>query len=285
MFRAPFLLAVAAVIALAAAPFALGMGQRVRSPAYVERITLPPAERAVDLPDIAGPDDSSRPLVVIDPGHGGHDPGASGANGLKEAQLTLALARAVRDEIVARARVRVALTRDTDRYLTLDERYGIARRLGADLFVSIHADAAADDGARGATLYTLSEQASDAVAARLAARENRADTINGVALKEQTGDVAAILLDLSRRQTFERSSGFARLVLREGAGTIRFRPEPLKSAAFVVLKSPDVPSVLFESGYISNADDAARLTDAAAQLRFAQTFARAIDAYFARSRG
>jgi len=263
-------------------PLDVHLGLRPRVPAYVVRIVLPPAEPQVDLPRIAGPDDASRPLVVIDPGHGGHDPGASGAGNLKEAQLTLALARSLRDELVKRARVRVALTRDGDRYLTLDERYGIARRLGADLFLSIHADAAADDGARGATLYTLSERASDAEAAQIAARENRADTINGIALKEQSGDVAAILLDLSRRQTLDRSAGFARLVLRESAGSIRFRPEPIKSAAFVVLKSPDVPSVLFESGYISNADDAARLLDADARKGFAGAFARAIEAFFAR---
>ena len=260
----------------------LGVG--ARTPGYVVRIPLPAAEPQIDLPAIAGPDDASRPLVVIDAGHGGHDPGASGAGNLTEAQLTLALARALRDELVRRARVRVALTRDGDRFLTLDERYGIARRLGADLFVSIHADAAADEGARGATLYTLSERASDTGAARIAARENLADTINGVALKEQPGDVAAILLDLSRRQTLERSGSFAQLVLRENRGAIRFRREPLKSAAFVVLKSPDVPSVLFESGYISNADDAAQLLDASSRQSFASAFARAIETYFARIR-
>ena len=264
--------------------FDMHLGVRARVPSYVVRIVLPPAEPQVDLPQIAGPDDASRPLVVIDPGHGGHDPGASGAGNLKEAQLTLALARGLRDELVRRARVRVALTRDGDRYLTLEERYGIARRLGADLFVSIHADAAADDSARGATLYTLSERASDTEAAKIAARENKADTINGVVLREQSGDVAAILLDLSRRQTLDRSAGFARLVLRENQGAIRFRPEPLKSAAFVVLKSPDVPSVLFESGYISNADDTARLLDAKSRQGFANAFARAIETYFARVR-
>lgn len=260
------------------------LGVRARTPGYVVRIPLPAAEPQVDLPAIAGPDDSSRPLVVIDAGHGGHDPGASGAGNLKEAQLTLALARSLRDELVRRARVRVALTRDGDRFLTLDERYGVARRLGADLFVSIHADAAADEGARGATLYTLGERASDTEAARIAARENLADTINGVALKEQPGDVAAILIDLSRRQTLERSGSFARLILRENRGAIRFRREPLKSAAFVVLKSPDVPSVLFESGYISNADDAAKLLDAKSRQAFASAFGRAIEAYFARVR-
>ena len=264
-------------------PFDVRLGVRSRIPAYVVRFVLPPVEQRVDLPPIIG-DDASRPLVVIDPGHGGHDPGASGAGMLKEAQLTLALARGLRGELVRRARVRVALTRDSDRYLTLEERYGVARRLGADLFVSIHADAAADMSARGATLYTLSERASDSEAARIAARENEADTINGVALREQSGAVAAILLDLSRRQTLDRSAGFAKLVLRESQGAIRFRPEPIKSAAFVVLKSPDVPSVLFESGYISNVDDAAGLLDAKSRQGFASAFARAIEAYFARVR-
>ena len=265
-------------------PFDVHLGTRARVPAYVVRIELPPAEPQVDLPRIAGPDDASRPLVVIDAGHGGHDPGASGAGNLKEAQLTLALARGLRDELVRRSRVRVALTRDSDRYLTLQERYGIARRLNADLFISIHADAAADDGARGATLYTLSERASDTEAAKIAARENKADIVNGIALREQSGDVAAILLDLSRRQTLDRSAGFARLVLRENQDAIRFRPEPVKSAAFVVLKSPDVPSVLFESGYISNAADTARLLDTKSRQGFASAFARAIEAYFARTR-
>ena len=265
-------------------PSDVHLGVRPRVPAYVRRIVLPAAEPQVDLPPIVGPDDASRPLVVIDPGHGGHDPGASGAGKLKEAQLTLALARALRDELVRRAHVRVALTRDSDRFLTLEERYGIARRLNADLFVSIHADAAVDDGARGATLYTLSERASDSEAARIAARENKADTINGVALRKQSGDVAAILLELSRRQTLDRSAGFAKLVLRESQGAIRFRPEPIKSAAFVVLKSPDVPSVLFESGYISNVDDAVQLSDAKSRQGFANAFARAIEAYFARFR-
>ena len=254
-------------------------------PAYVVRIALPPARPEIGLPPIAGPDDASRPLVVIDAGHGGYDPGASGAGGLKEAQLTLALARAVRDELVRRGRVRVALTRDGDAFLALDERSGIARRLHAGLFVSIHADAAADAGARGATLYTLSERASDAEAARIAARENRADTVNGVALGGQRGDVAAILLELSQRAALERSARFASLVVREGRGAIRFRPEPLKSAAFIVLKAPDVPSVLFESGYISNAEDAARLTSGTARDAFAKSFARAIEAYFVRVRG
>ena len=260
------------------------MTGRARSRDYVVRFELPPDEPEIGLPQIDGPDDGSRPLVVIDPGHGGHDPGATGAGGLKEARLTLTLARALRDRLVEQGRVRVALTRDSDRFLVLAERYGIARRLNADLFISIHADAAADDGARGATIYTLGEQASDAEAARIAARENRADTVNGVALGGQRGDVAAILLDLSRRTTAERSDLFAGLVLREARSSLTFRREPRKSAAFVVLKSPDVPSILFEAGYISNAKDAQRMLGPEAQASFSRAFARAIEAYFARVR-
>lgn len=260
-----------------------GMTARVRNPDYVVRFELPPAVPEIGLPRIDGPDDASRPLVVIDPGHGGHDPGASGAGGLKEARLTLTYARALRDRLVERGRVRVALTRDTDRFLVLAERYGIARRLKADLFISIHADAAADAGARGATIYTLSTRASDAEAARIAERENRADVVNGVALREQPGEVAAILLDLSQRATDERSQLFAGLALREASANLTFRRDPLKSAAFVVLKSPDLPSVLFEAGYISNAEDAERMIGPEAQANFASAFSRAIEAYFART--
>lgn len=280
-------LLVAHLIGLTPAPYDLSgwaMGRRAANPDYVVRFELPPAVPQIGLPRIDGPDDASRPLVVIDAGHGGHDPGASGAGGLKEARLTLTLARALRDKLVARGRVRVALTRDSDRYLVLEERYGIARRLNADLFISIHADAAADDGARGATIYTLGARASDAEAARIADRENRADVVNGVALREQSGDVAAILLDLSQRATADRSALFAGLVLREATGVLSFRREPLKSAAFIVLKSPDVPSILFEAGYISNADDAQRMLGPEAQDNFASAFSRAIEAYFARVR-
>ena len=280
-------LLVAHLIGLAPVPLAFpdwAMARRVGNPDYVVRFERPPAVPQIGLPRIDGPDDASRPLVVIDAGHGGHDPGASGAGGLKEARLTLTLARALSDRLVERGRVRVALTRDSDRFLVLEERYGIARRLNADLFISIHADAAADEGARGATIYTLGSRASDAEAARIAERENRADVVNGVALREQPGDVAAILLDLSQRATADRSALFAGLVLREASDSLRFRREPLKSAAFIVLKSPDVPSVLFEAGYISNAEDAQRMLGPEAQASFSRAFARAIEAYFARVR-
>ena len=252
-----------------------------RAPAYVQRIELPASVGEVGLPRVDGPPDASRPLIVIDAGHGGHDPGAV-RGGVKEKQLTLLLARALRDELLERGGVRVAMTRNSDRYLLLAERSGIARRLGADLFLSIHADSVAAGDASGASLYTLSERGSDEIARRMAERENRADRINGVLLEDTSEVVSAILVDLSQREVQGQATEFARLVLREGRGRIPFREEPLGSAAFVVLKSPDMPSVLFESGYISNSTDTARLLSADGRKAFAQATAEAVRIYFAR---
>lgn len=252
---------------------------------YVQRIELPDGGALVGLPAIVGPQDASRPLVVIDAGHGGHDPGA-GMPPIQEKQLTLMLAKALRDELLKEGGIRVALTRDDDRYLMLDERSGIARRLGADLFLSIHADSV-EDGAQasGASIYTLSERGTNETAARIAARENNADTINGVRLAGKSDSVSAILVDLSQRETQARSEDFARLILREARGAFDLHDEGVQSAAFVVLKSPDLPSALFEAGYISNPADAARLASEQGRKAFAETAARAIRVYFARQSG
>ena len=249
---------------------------------YVIRLQLPPAGEPMELPSIAGPDDPARPLVVIDPGHGGHDPGASG-EGHVEKDLVLDLARALRQRIVEGGGIRVALTREDDRFLVVEERFEIARALGADLFLSIHADSAGDrDGVSGASIYTLSDTASSQAAARFAARENRADAINGVVLNGENAAVNSILIDLAQRRTSEGSAEFAVLIEREGGDTLRFRPEPRRSAALRVLRAPDVPSVLYEAGYISNPDDTARLASPAGRARFADVMARAIRIYFAR---
>lgn len=251
---------------------------------YVVHLALPRAGGQVGLPRIFGPPDASRPLVVIDAGHGGHDPGA-GVTALKEKVLTLALAQALRDRLVAGGGIRVALTRDDDRYLLLGERAEIARRLGADLFLSIHADSADNSDANGATVYTLSDKGSDQEAERIAARENGADTVNGVALKDINANVDAILVDLSLRGSLAGSNEFAGLIRREGTGVIAFRPRPQQAAAFAVLKSPDVPSVLFEAGYISNTGEAAQLNSRAGRAGIADALARAIRVYFARHSG
>ncbi|MFD1951931.1 N-acetylmuramoyl-L-alanine amidase [Sphingomonas arantia] len=236
-----------------------------------------------EVPPVRGGRGSNRPLVVIDAGHGGHDPGAiSVYEGRKEKDASLAIARAIRDALVATGRVRVALTRDDDRFLVLQERREIARRLKADLFISIHADSAPADLARGASIYTLSEVASDQVAARLAARENRSDILNGVNLGNAAPDVSSILVDLAQRESMNMSSSFAGLMQREMAPAVPFRSSYHRFAAFAVLKAPDVPSVLLETGYMSNIEDSKFLFSREGRTAIADGVTRAVTAYFAR---
>ncbi|MCF8708152.1 N-acetylmuramoyl-L-alanine amidase [Rhizorhapis sp. SPR117] len=256
-----------------------------RTPSRTHGITvaIPQPAKGVDLPRVAGPADDSRPLVVIDAGHGGHDPGALNKElGTREKDITLAVARAIRRELLKSGRVRVALTRNDDRFLVLEERYGIARRMKADLFISVHADAAENEDAHGATIYTLSEVASDREAARLAARENKSDIINGVNLGDQSSDVSSILIDLTQRETMNISSSFAKLLQREAAPLVDFRSAYHRFASLIVLKAPDTPSILFETGYITNADDVRFLTSPEGQSKIAQGVARAIEIHFAR---
>lgn len=258
---------------------------RAEKPKKRYSVTVPigKPKPALPLPAIEGPDNARLPLVVIDAGHGGHDPGAiSPHSGTREKDITLALAKAIRDDLVASGRVRVALTRSDDRFLVLEERYGIARRLKADLFLSIHADAAANEQASGASIYTLAEVASDREAARLAARENKANIINGVDLGAHSSEVSSILLDLTQRETMNVASDFARLLQREASDEVKFRTTAHRFASFVVLKAPDTPSVLFETGFISNKDDAEFLTSRAGQQKVARGVRDAVQIHFAR---
>lgn len=283
--RVQLILVLLAPLAVFAALIAVdrGAGAMGVRPGYVLRFDLPPAGGEIGLPPVQGPLDASRPLVVIDAGHGGHDPGAVRGS-LREKDLTLALATALRDRLLAEGGIRVALTRADDRFLALGERSGMARRLQADLFISLHADStvAEEGSAAGGTIYTLSERGSNEIATRLAVRENRADSINGVQLASASDSVSAILVDLSQREALARADSFARLLLREAKDSLAFRDAEPQSAAFGVLKSPDTPSVLFEAGYISNAADAARLASAEGQDSFAAVTARAIRVFFAR---
>ena len=243
----------------------------------------PGADERGRLPRVTRARGPNPPLVVIDPGHGGRDPGAASPFGdVREKDVTLAIARAIRAGLARFGRVRVALTREDDTYLVLQDRYELARRLGADLFISIHADAAPlNDQAHGATVYTLSEVASDREAAQLAQRENEADQIAGTRLSPDP-NVNLILIDLAQRESMNVSADFARLLHREAAPVFPFRSDWHRFAAFVVLKAPDIPSVLFESGYLTNATDAAYIQSPQGQRLIAEGMRRAIEAHFAR---
>lgn len=271
----------APIAALAVAWAALSTGLAHVKPDHVVKLAMPDGSGVIGLPPVEGPPDASRPLVVIDAGHGGHDPGASGQDGEREKDLTLMLARSMRDALLASGHVRVALTRNTDRFLVLAERADIARRLNANLFISVHADAASVSEARGATIYTLSDKASDSVAEALAARENRADSVNGVTLAGKGQAVSSILVDLARREMRGSSQRFGELVVREGKSAIAFHSQPQREAAFIVLKSLDLPSALIEAGYISNPDDAQTMRDKAWRKEFAQSVSRAVEIFLA----
>lgn len=266
---------------LAAAGFAVMTPGQAASEGGALTIPLDPPLPAPTLPGVTGP--AGAPLVVIDAGHGGHDPGAKSQDGKQEKDLTLAVARALRDALAKNAQVRVALTRSDDRYLVLQERYEMARRLGASLFLSIHADSAGENGdAHGATLYTLSDVATDAEAAQLAARENKADIVRGVNLSGRPDEVASILIDLAQRESLENAVSFTRLLHREAKGVLPFRRDYHRKAALIVLKAPDVPSVLFETGYITNEADRGLLASADGRAKVGVAVARAIETHFAK---
>ncbi|KYK50536.1 N-acetylmuramoyl-L-alanine amidase [Bradyrhizobium liaoningense] len=221
-----------------------------------------------------------RPVVVIDPGHGGIDNGTQ-SGGESEKNLVLAFGLALRDKLEKAGKYRVVMTRDDDTFIPLSDRTKIARNQKAALFVSIHADALprAEGDAQGATIYTLSDKASDAEAQRLADAENRADAIAGFNLAEEPNDVADILIDLTQRETRTFSNRFARLLMGEMKATVRMHKHPLKSAGFRVLKAPDVPSVLVEIGYVSNKGDLEHLVSEGWRSRAVGSMAQAIDGF------
>lgn len=223
----------------------------------------------------------TRPVVVIDPGHGGIDNGTQAASGETEKAIVLAFGLALRDRVAESGKYRVVLTRDDDTFIPLGDRVKVARAQNAALFVSIHADALPrrEGDAQGATIYTLSDKASDAEAERLAELENKADAIGGVNLTEEPTEVADILIDLAQRETRTFSSRFAHALMGEMKNTVRMHKHPLKSAGFKVLKAPDVPSALIELGYVSNKDDLKLLTSESWRSRSVAAVAQAIDAF------
>jgi N-acetylmuramoyl-L-alanine amidase len=243
-----------------------------------------PSEPAADAPSESKPINNrdGRFVIVLDAGHGGVDPGASSASGTHEKDIVLEMTKAVRAELQKRARYEVVVTRDDDTFLTLKDRVRAARAAKADLFISIHADSMDSDVTRGASIYTLSEKASDKEAEELAKSENAADVISGVDLSGENDEVTNILIDLAQRETKNRSVTFAQMTLPQLASHTALLPEPHRFAGFRVLKAPDVPSVLIELGFLSNSTEVERLTSAKWRKGMARALGRAVDAYYER---
>lgn len=248
---------------------------------------------ALDNPKLARPDPKRfereapikgdpRPLIVVDPGHGGIDHGTRAASGETEKQIVLDFALLLRDQLEKSGKYRVAMTRSDDTFIALDERVRMARARQAALFISIHADALkkSEGEAQGATIYTVSDTASDAEAARLAENENRADVIAGIDLSREPDDVAEILVDLAQRETKTFSLHFAKTLVTELRNVARLHKHPMKSAGFKVLKAPDVPSVLVELGYVSNKEDLKQLVSGTWRNRTAASIVQAVDTFF-----
>ncbi len=220
------------------------------------------------------------PVVLLDPGHGGKDPGAIGISGTYEKRVALDAAAELRRQLVASGHYRVELTRVRDVFIPLDERVAIAQRVGASLFVSMHADALTDPRVRGASVYTLSDTASDPQTAALARRENAADRFGGPAFHGTSPEVAHILAGLMRQETRVGSARMAHDVVSELRSDLPLLQNPSRHAGFVVLKAADIPSVLVEMGFMSNRADEAALRRPDHRIRVAAAMKRAIDAYF-----
>ena len=252
-------------------------------PAQVMPAAMPMAPPVATAPPAApkAPSVVEKPLIVLDPGHGGPDPGAVGVGGLHEKDITLAAAREAKRQLEATGRYRVRLTRDRDVFIPLRERVGIAREAEADLFISLHADSIGSGEMRGLSIYTLSDKASDREAEMLAAKENRADAIAGLDLSGENALVASILIDLAQRDTMNHSKRFAKFALENIGREIKLIPsKPHRQAGFAVLTAPDIPSALIEMGYLSSRQDANLLVSADHREKLGRALSRTIDAYF-----
>lgn len=244
--------------------------------ALAYRTAAPPSP-----PPVANPNEAGLPVVVIDPGHGGIDPGATGVTGVIEKNVVLAFSLELAEQLRATGRYSVLMTRDDDSFLSLNGRVAFARSNGADIFLSIHADSFSQSSVRGTTIYTVSDRASNQIAAAIAAGENRADILAGVNLVAADDGVADVLIDLARRETQNFSVVLARSLIDSLSATTRMFTTPHQEAGFVVLKAPDVPSVLIELGFLSNRQDEERLASSDWRGQTAGSVVRAIDAFFA----
>jgi N-acetylmuramoyl-L-alanine amidase len=254
----------------------------LRTIALENRAAADVAERKRERPNDHRQSSDPRPLVVIDPGHGGIDSGTRAPSGEHEKTIVLEFCVVLRDKLEKTGKYRVAMTRTDDSFVSLGDRVSLARSRRAALFVSVHADALRPryGSAQGVTVYTLSERASDAAAARFAEAENRADLIAGLDLSREPDDVADILIDLARRETKAYSVQFARRLVGDLRSAAKMHPQPLKSAGLRVLRAPDVPSVLVELGFVTNKEDVKLLTSEAWRGRAADAMVQAIDIFF-----
>ena len=252
---------------------------------------VPPPTAAVQAPKaapgatkVAVPVPPKRPdvrrIVVVDAGHGGQDPGTIGVSGTREKMVTLEMAHELKKTLEASGRYRVVLTRDDDTFIRLRDRVSLARTAGAELFISLHADSIGDRRHRGASVYTLSEVASDKEAEALATKENKADLIAGIDLSNENREVANILIDLAQRETMNYSARFAATLVQEIDRAAKINVNPHRFAGFAVLKAPDVPSVLIEMGYLSNLQDERALRDPRQRKRLAEAILHAADRFF-----
>lgn len=271
-----------------AAPESTAPSAVTAPPPFAPLPPIPPAQLipaalpvAPPLPDNKPPTVTEKPLIVLDPGHGGQDPGAIGVGGIYEKDITLATAKEVKRQLEATGRYRVKLTRDSDVFIRLRDRVSIGREAGADLFISLHADSISSGDIRGMSIYTLSDKASDREAEMLAAKENRADALVGLDLSGENKLVANILIDLAQRDAMNHSKRFATLALQNLGRDVPLIPNrPHRQAGFAVLTAPDVPSALIEMGYLSNQRDIKLLTSSGHRERLGKGLARTIDAYF-----
>ena len=227
----------------------------------------------------SGASSKAKKVIVLDPGHGGKDPGAIGHSGVYEKKIVLSFARELKEELEAKG-YKVYLTRNSDVFVQLRERVNIARKHKADLFISIHADSTKNRKAKGLSVYTLSETASDKEAEALAERENKADVIDGLNLVEHSKEVSDILINLAQRETMNKSSEFATYMVREMRKSVSLVSDTHRFAGFAVLKAPDVPSVLLEMGYLSNAQEEKLLQQLSYRKKLSVATRKAIDDYF-----
>jgi len=223
---------------------------------------------------------NAKKIIVLDPGHGGQDPGAIGCSGVYEKNITLAMAKELKKILDKDGRYKVYLTRNRDVFIPLRERVRIARRYKADLFLSIHADSARNKNAKGLSVYTLSETASDKEAAALAERENKADVIAGMDFAEHSREVSDVLINLAQRETMNRSSEFANIMVQKMRKSVKLLDNTHRFAGFAVLKAPDVPAVLLEMGYLSNRTEEKLLRQSSYRQKLAKSTSIAIDEYF-----